>query len=150
MRGTLIYFDFRGQIRLRECLLQHVLVIRGPHIVVFCDRDEELRLASRRLQMWTVRFIRDEPTSMERCNCTDTVGYGGRATKRDRAAHAITLCAEFPAFCHGWLPVQPPSERFRVCHMRGFVQSLRQRPELLDRGCGAGICSGSFFDAVKR
>src|SRR5438128_1817702 len=99
MCGVLIYFDFRGQMRLGERLSQHVLVIRGAHVIIFRDRDEELRLASRRLQMWTVWFIRDESTAMEGCDCADAFGYSCRGTKRDRAAHAITLCADFPGLC---------------------------------------------------
>src|SRR6266851_6045439 len=47
VRRARVHFYFRGQVRLLERLLQHVLVVRRPLVVVRGDRDEELRLRLR-------------------------------------------------------------------------------------------------------
>ena len=65
MRGAGIHFNFRGQLRFGERLLQNILLLGRPHIVVCGDRDEELRLGLRDLKMRTIRHIRHKSAAME-------------------------------------------------------------------------------------
>ena len=65
MRGARVHFDFRGQVRLGERLFQNVLLVGRPHVVIRRDRDEELRLGLRGLQMRTVRHVGHESAAME-------------------------------------------------------------------------------------
>ena len=71
MRGVGIHFDFRGQIRFCERLFQNALLVRRPRIVISCNRNQEVRLAFRSLNMWTVRLISYESTAVERCGGAD-------------------------------------------------------------------------------
>ena len=57
MRGAGVHFDFRGQIRLGKCLFQSGLIIVRPRVVIRRDRNQELRLALRRLKVRTVRRV---------------------------------------------------------------------------------------------
>ena len=64
--------------RLGERLFQNVLLIGRPHIVICRNRDEELRLGLRGLQMGTVRHLCHESAAMEGGDCSDAIGHGGR------------------------------------------------------------------------
>ena len=64
MRRARIHLDFRRQFCVAERLFS-VFIVGRSHIVILRDRDEELRLALRRLKMRTVRFIRYKSTAME-------------------------------------------------------------------------------------
>src|SRR5580692_1403976 len=96
MRCAGVHFDFRGQVRLLECLFQDVLVIGRTLIVTGRDRNQELRLTFRGLKMWTIRRFGHESAAMEGADRSDAIRYGGRRTKRDRSTHAVTLCADLP------------------------------------------------------
>src|SRR5882672_10901227 len=82
-----------------------------------------------------------------------------RPRRRDRAlrpqcetqsaAHAITLRPHLPVPGNRRLPVQPPNERLRIRHLRRFGQSLRERQQLRDWGCRAGVRGWGFLDAIE-
>ena len=55
VRGARVDLDFRRQVRLGERLFQHGLVVGRARVVVLGDRDQELRLGLRRLQVRAVR-----------------------------------------------------------------------------------------------
>jgi len=65
VRGTCVDFDLRGKLCLGERFLQDVLLIGPLHVVVRSDRDEELRLGFRGLQVRTVWRIGYESAAME-------------------------------------------------------------------------------------
>ncbi len=65
MRGALVHFDFRGQVGLGKRLFENGLVVGRPLVIVFRDRDEELRLALRGLKVRAVWHIGHEPAAME-------------------------------------------------------------------------------------
>src|SRR5439155_10794546 len=145
-----VHFDFRRQTRLRERLFQNVLIIGSPRIIVCRNRNEELRLALRRLQMRTIRHISHESAAMEGSDCSDAARYGGGGTKRDWAAHAVALRAHLPIPGNRWLLVQPSDERLRISHVRRLVQTLGQWPHLVDWCRAAGWRGRSFLDTVER
>ena len=65
MCGSGVDFDFRGQVRFRKRLFEGGLVVGGALVVVVRDRNEELRLGLRGLQVRTVGRIGDESAAME-------------------------------------------------------------------------------------
>jgi hypothetical protein len=132
VRGARIDFDFRGQVHLGERLLQNVLVIGRPLVVVLRDCDEELRLGFRSLKVRTVRHIRDESAAMERGDGADSIGHRSCSPKRNRSTHAVALRSHLPILGDGRLLVQPSDERLCVGHMRCLVQTLRERPDVVD------------------
>ena len=54
---------------------QNVLFIGRPHIVVSRDRDEELRIAFRGLQLLAFLNICHESAAMERADSSDTIEH---------------------------------------------------------------------------
>jgi len=65
MRCTSVHFDFRGQVCLSKRLLEDGLLVGRARVVIFRDRDEELRLGLRGLKVRTVWRIGHESAAME-------------------------------------------------------------------------------------
>src|SRR5262245_32376174 len=150
VRGPRVDFDFGGQLRLGEGVLQNGFVVGRPHVVVFGDLDEKLRLALRRLQMRAVRHVGHQSASVERGDRANAIRYGSRSAERNWTAHAITLSPDLPILGDRGLLIEPCDERLRVGHVRRFAQTLCERHQLLNGCFGAGFRSRRFLDAVER
>src|SRR5947199_7827960 len=99
--------------------------------------------------MRAVRLIGYQSATVEGSDCAHTAGHRGSCAKGEWATHAITLRTHVPILCDGGLFVEPGEERFRIRHLRSLVQTLRERPDLVD-GCGGTSVRGRrFFGSVE-
>ncbi len=116
-----VHLNFGLQVRLGESVFYSRLVIRSTHIIIPGDRDQELRLALRGLQMWTIRHVRHEPATMEGADRSDAIGNSGSRPERHRTTHTIALRADLAVLGHRRLLIEPSEERFRVRHVRACL-----------------------------
>jgi hypothetical protein len=151
MRRSRVHFDLRRHVRLGERLFESNLIVGRPRVVICRDGNEELRSAlSRPAGVRAVGRIGHQSAAMECGDRSHPIGHRGRCTERHRTTDAIALRAHLPIPGHARLPVQPPDERFGIRHMGGLVQTLSQRPYLIDGSRAAGRRGRGLLDAVGR
>ena len=86
------------------------------------------------------------PAAMEGGDGSDAVRHRSSGAKRHRPSHAITLRPHLAILGNRGLLVQPSDECLRIRHVRGLVQRLRERHQLLDRSRRALVRGRSFLD----
>lgn len=124
MACTLVNLDFRCQASLAKSRAQSLYNLRFTLMIVFRYGYQKIRFHGGDQQMWAIRIVGRQATTVEGSSSTNALGQLSCCTHHDGSPHAPSVSIDVASI----FQPKPQRERFVRKAWRDTVMSSKSRP----------------------